>query len=273
MDTEFSYWLCYIKLLVCNSDNNSCQWNLVYSSVPAKNYWDLLGFQNEQLTIIAIFKFHPMDRCAIAEIDEPEQLKVSMKVLIVEDNLRNFSLLAKHFIRRCNLVAYYGFDVETVMQLATNKQVDIIIVKSYGSIYEEVDWAKNILILKSNPETAQIPIILKWGGQFTAIDKERFLNSGVNALIQADPGNINPLIEKIEHTISANNSRQNTISNFTTSKLKNKVSDYQPFKKQKKIILDIIELRVLQFMFGTGYAVVLFFRFLERLNPFRKKYK
>ena len=101
----------------------------------------------------------------------------------------------------------------------------------------------------------------------------RFLNSGVNALIQADPGNINPLIEKIEHTISANNSRQNTTSNFTTSKLKNKVSDYQPFKKQKKIILDIIELRVLQFMFGTGYAVVLFFGFLERLNPFRKKYK
>ena len=174
---------------------------------------------------------------------------------------------------RVNLVAYYGFDVETVMQLATNKQVDIIIVKSYGSIYEEVDWAKNILILKSNPETAQIPIILRWGGQFMASDKERFLASGVDAFIQADPGNMNPLIEKIQDTISANNSRQSTTSNFRTSNLNNKVSDYEPFKKQKKLILDFIELKLLQFMMGTGYTVVLFFGLLERLNPFRKKYK
>lgn len=165
MDTEFSYWLCYIKLLVCDSDENSCQRNLVYSSVPAKNYWNLLGFQNEQLTIIAIFKFHPMNRCAIAEIDEPEQNRTLTKVLIIEDNWLNFSIVARRFMR-VNLALYYGFDVETVMQLATNRQVDIIIVNSgYGRRYEEVDWTKNILILKSNPETAQIPVIVKLSGQ------------------------------------------------------------------------------------------------------------
>jgi len=56
MDSEFSLWLCYVNLLVCDPDKNSCQCDLVYRSVPAKNDWDLVGFQNEQLTIIAIFK-------------------------------------------------------------------------------------------------------------------------------------------------------------------------------------------------------------------------
>ena len=131
MDTEFSLWLCYIKLLGCDSDNNSCQLDLVYRSVPAKSYNDLVGFQNEQLTIIAIFKFHPMNCCAIAEIDESEQVKASIKVLMIEDNFLNFRVWGWP-MSKANLVAYYGFDVETVMQLATNKQVDIIIVKSYG---------------------------------------------------------------------------------------------------------------------------------------------
>ncbi|MEG5055191.1 MULTISPECIES: hypothetical protein [unclassified Microcoleus] len=268
MNSEFSYWLCYVKLLVCDSDKNSCQWDLVYCSIPAEKYNDLVGFQNEKLTVIAIFQFHPTTRCAIAELDEPEQIKVLRKVLIVENDWMNFSMVARRFMR-VNLVAYYGFDVETVMQLATNKQVDIIIVKSYGSIYEEVDWAKNILILKSNAETAQIPIILKWGGQFMASDRERFSASGVDDFIQADPGNMNCLIEKIQHTLSANDYSQNT-----TISLKKKVKDYRPVEIQKESLSDFIAVKIYQFTMITGQLVFcLIFEFLQRYSPFRKKYK
>ncbi|MEG4208426.1 hypothetical protein QUA20_31755 [Microcoleus sp. Pol7_A1] len=144
-----------LVLLVCDSHKNSCQWDLVYCSVPAKSYNDLLGFQNdEKLTIIAIFKFHPMNRCVLAEIGESEQIQASIKLLIVEDNLLNFSLLARRFMR-VNLVTYYGFDVEAVMQTVANKQVDIIIVKpNYLRKYREVNWMENIRMLKSNPHSA-----------------------------------------------------------------------------------------------------------------------
>lgn len=83
-------------------------------------------------------------------------------------------------------------------------------------------------MLKSNPQTAQIPIILKWAGQFTASDRERFSASGVNVFIQADPGNTNSLIEKTQDTLSANDFSQNTTIN-----LKNQVSDYRQVKIQK----------------------------------------
>ena len=169
MNSEFYLWLSSVKLLVYDPDKNSCGWNLVYRSLPAKYYNHLSGFQNEKLIIIAILKFHPMNRCAIAEIDEPEQIKASINVLMIENNLYNIRLWTTVFMKTSNLVAYYGFDVETVMQLAANKQVDIIIVNTiyvvYGDKYREVDWTKNILMLKSNPETAQIPVIVKLSGQ------------------------------------------------------------------------------------------------------------
>jgi hypothetical protein len=66
MNSEFSWWLCYVKLLVYDPDKNSCRWDLVYRSLPAKYYNPLSGFPNEKLTIIAILKFHPMNRCATA---------------------------------------------------------------------------------------------------------------------------------------------------------------------------------------------------------------
>ncbi len=66
MNSEFYLWLCYVKLLVYGSDKNSCRWDLVYRSLPAKSYNHLSGLANEKLTIIAILKFYPMNRCAMA---------------------------------------------------------------------------------------------------------------------------------------------------------------------------------------------------------------
>jgi CheY-like chemotaxis protein len=170
-----------------------------------------------------------MNRCAIAEIDEFEQIKASIKVLRVEDNLSNFRIWAKWF-RKFNLVTYYGLDVEIVMQIAANKQVDIIIVKpTYSGKYREVNWRENIRMLKSNPETAQIPVILKLSNGIMVGDQERYLaESGADDAIRLNPGSMNPLVEKIQDTLSANNSSQNTTIN-----LKNRVTDYRPVKIQK----------------------------------------
>jgi len=66
MNSVFFCWLFYVKSLVYDSDKNSCRWDLVYRSLPAKSYNHLSGFPNERLTIIAIFKFYPMNRCAMA---------------------------------------------------------------------------------------------------------------------------------------------------------------------------------------------------------------
>ena len=66
MNSVFFCWLFYVKLLVYYPDKNSCRWDLVYRSLPAKSYNHLSGFPNENLTIIAILKFYPMNRCAMA---------------------------------------------------------------------------------------------------------------------------------------------------------------------------------------------------------------
>lgn len=268
MNGGFSFWLCYVKLLVCDPDKNSCQWDLVYCSLPAKVYDHLLGFQNENLKIIAIFNFHPMNRCAIAEIDEPEQIKASIKVLMVEDNLFNISLWAKWFMRTSNLVAYYGFDVETVMQIAANKQVDIIIVNTgYWGKYRQVDWIENIRMLKSNPETAQIPVILKLSGQVMAGDRDRYLaESGANDAIRVDPGSFNSFVEKIKSNLPKDDPSPNTKIN-----LKKRFSGSQTVEVQKESVLDFLAWKIFQLII---LIVSLFVPLIDAISgrdkPFRK---
>ncbi len=271
MASKFFLWLCYVHLLVWDSDKSSYQWDFVYCSLPAQTYQDLVSFQNENLKIISIFNFHPMNYCTIAEIDEPEHIKASIKVLIVGDNWLNFSVMVRRFIRKFNLVAYNGFDIKTTMEIAVNKQVDIIIVNTaYSDIYhdKQVNGVEIATMLKINPETAQIPVILKLGGQIMVGDRERyFAQSGANDAIRLQPESESweLLVQKIKDNLSTNDSNQNTAIN-----LKNKVSSYQPFKKQKELILDFIELKVLQSIIITARCVYLIFEFLERLNPFRK---
>ncbi|MEG4407970.1 hypothetical protein [Microcoleus sp. MON2_D5] len=272
MSSGFSFWLCYTKLLVCDPDKNSCRWNLVYCSFPAKAWFHLLGFQNEQLKIIAIFNFHPMNCCAIAEIDEPEQLKASTKVLMVGDDWLNFSLAAKTFRFKSTFVAYYGFDVETAMQIAANKQVDIIVVNTaYSGQYNDtqVNGVKIAKMLKLNPETAQIPVILKLCGQLMVGDRERYLcESGADDAIRLEPANWEFLIEKIKYNLSVNYCSPNTTIN-----LESRVSGSQPVKiqREKESVLDFIALKVLQIYLWIGVVIVYFYSFiLRRYKSFRK---
>jgi len=210
-----------------------------------------------------------MNCCAIAETDETEQIKSSTKALIVENNLLNFNLMARRFIRRFNLLPYYGCDVETIMQIAVKKQVDIIIINTvYSGKYNEkqVNGVEIATMLKFNPETAQIPVILKLGGQIMVGDRERyFAQSGANDAIRLQPESESweLLAQKIKDNLSTNDSSQNTAIN-----LKNKVSSYQPFKKQKKLILDFIDSKALQCVIIKARCVYLIFEFVKGLNPF-----
>ena len=272
MSSGFYFWLCYVKLRVCDPDKKSCQWNLVYCSFPAKAWSDLLGFQNEHFKIIAIFNFHPMNCCAIAEIDEPEQLKASIKVLIVEDNLFNFTLIAKIFKSKSTLVAYYGFDVETAMQIAANKQVDIIIVNTaYSGKYNDrqVNGVKIAKMLKLNPAIAQIPVILKLGGQVMVGDRERYLNeSGAGDAIRLEPGNWDLFIEKIKYNLPGDDGNPNTRIN-----LKNRVSGSRPVKiqEEKESVLELIAFKVYQIFLLTAFVLVSLFSFISRrYKSFRK---
>lgn len=271
MSSEFSFWLCYVKLLVCDLDKNSCRWNLVYCSFPAQALSHLQGFQNEHLKIIAVLNFHPINCCAIAEIDEPEQLKASTKVLMVGDNLLNFGMAAKMFMFKSNLVAYYGFDVKTAMQIAANKQVDIIVVNTaYSGKYNntQVNGVQIAKMLKVNPETAQIPVILKLCGQVMVGDRERYLEeSGADDAIRLDPASWDFLIEKIKYNLSVNDSRLNTKINLT-----NRVSGSQPVKiqREKESVLDFIAYKIYLHVMISARVVFLIFDFLRRYRPFKK---
>lgn len=266
MSSRFSFWLCYVKLLVCEPDKNSCHWNLVYCSFPAKAGYDLLGFQNENLKIIAIFNFHPMNCCTIAEIDAPEELKASTKVLIVGDNWLNFSVVAKTLRFKSTFVAYNGFDVETAMQIAANKQVDIIVVNTaYSGKYNDtqVNGVKLAKMLKLNPDNAQIPVILKLCGQLMVGDRERYLDeSGADDAIRLAPGSIDLLVEKIQQTLSTNNFNQNI-----TISLKNEVSNHPPFKIQKEkesaVNLEHLAYTIYLVIACSGYSVYFIRNFLQ----------
>lgn len=271
MNSGFFFWLCYVKLLVCDPDKNTCRWNLVYCSFPAKVFSDLLGFQNEHLKIIAIFKFHPMNCCAIAEIDEPEQLKASTKVLMVGDNLLNFTLAAKMLMLKSNLVAYYGFDVETAMQIAANKQVDVIVVNTmYSGKYNDtqMNGVKIAKMLKLNPEIAQIPVILKLCGQVLVGDRDRYLaESGADDAIRLEPANWNLLVEKIKYNLPVDDPSTNTRIN-----LENRFSSSQPVKiqKEKESVFDFIAFKIYQLIMISGQVIFLIFAFLQRYKLFKK---
>ncbi|MEG3925629.1 MULTISPECIES: hypothetical protein [unclassified Microcoleus] len=275
MNSRFSFWLCYVKLLVCDSAKNSGHGDLVYCSLPAENYRDLVTFQNEKLKIIAIFNFHPMNHCAIAEIEEPEQLAASIKVLIVGDNRLNFSGAAMRFIIKFNLVAYYGFDVETTMQIAVNKQVDIIMVNTaYSGKYndKQVNGVEIAKMLKLNPETAQLPVILNLRGQLMVGDQERyFAESGADDAIRLQPESWELLVKKIKDNLPKDNLPADD-SSLNTRINKNRVSGYQPVKiqEEKESVLDFIAFKIYQLMLITGGSIYLTYAFLQRYNPFRK---
>lgn len=108
-------------------------------------------------------------------------------VLIVEDDPINFRVFAKILSKRGGLEVKGTEDVEEVLRIATNAEADIILmdVSLAHSIYEgkAVDGIKITQILKANPDTASLPVILVTAHAMEG-DRENFLKqSGADGYI------------------------------------------------------------------------------------------
>lgn len=108
-------------------------------------------------------------------------------VLIVEDDLINARVFSKILTKRGGLDVKHTEDVEEVMQVAQSKAADIILmdVSLSRSVYQgkPVDGIKITQMLKADPQTANLPIILVTAHAMEG-DRENFLKqSGADGYI------------------------------------------------------------------------------------------
>ena len=108
-------------------------------------------------------------------------------VLIVEDDLVNARVFSKILTKRGGLGVKHTENVEEVMQIAANGEADLILmdVSLSHSVYQgqSVNGIKITQLLKADPQTASLPIILV-AASMMAGDRETFLmQSGADGLI------------------------------------------------------------------------------------------
>ncbi|MBW4581632.1 MAG: response regulator [Tildeniella nuda ZEHNDER 1965/U140] len=108
-------------------------------------------------------------------------------VLIVEDDLINARVFSKILTKRGGLAVKHTENVEEVMQIAHAQEADIILmdVSLSRSVYlgKAVDGIKITQMLKADPMTAKLPIILVTAHAMEG-DRESFLKqSGADAYI------------------------------------------------------------------------------------------
>ncbi|MDJ0650486.1 MAG: response regulator [Xenococcaceae cyanobacterium MO_188.B19] len=108
-------------------------------------------------------------------------------VLIVEDDPINFRVFSKILTKRGGLDVKGTEDVEEVLKFAQSGEIDVILmdVSLANSVYQgtPVDGIKITQMLKSNPETARLPVILVTAHAMQG-DREAFLKqSGADGYI------------------------------------------------------------------------------------------
>ena len=108
-------------------------------------------------------------------------------VLIVEDDMINARVFSKILTKRGGLTVKHTENVEDVMQIAQNHEADVILmdVSLSHSVYQgkPVDGIKITQMLKSDPDTASLPVILVTAHAMDG-DRENFLQqSGADGYI------------------------------------------------------------------------------------------
>ena len=108
-------------------------------------------------------------------------------VLIVEDDLINARVFSKILTKRGGLDVKHTENVQEVMEIAQSGGIDLILmdVSLSRSVYkgQSVDGIKITQMLKSDPQTANLPIILVTAHAMEG-DKENFLKqSGADGYI------------------------------------------------------------------------------------------
>ncbi len=122
-------------------------------------------------------------------------------VLIVEDDPINARVFSKILTKRGGLKVKHTENVEEVIQIATDKQADIILmdVSLAHSVYQgkSVDGIKITQMLKADPETAKLPIILVTAHAMEG-DRDNFLNrSGADGYISKPDVDHQEFVEQI----------------------------------------------------------------------------
>lgn len=108
-------------------------------------------------------------------------------VLIVEDDPINARVFSKILTKRGGYAVKHTEDVEEVLRVARNHEVDLILmdVSLAHSVYQgrAIDGIRITQLLKADPETATLPIILVTAHAMQG-DRENFLNqSGADGYI------------------------------------------------------------------------------------------
>lgn len=108
-------------------------------------------------------------------------------VLIVEDDLINARVFSKILTKRGGLAVKHTENVDEVIQIAQDREADIILmdVSLAHSVYQgkPVDGIKITQMLKANPDTADLPVILVTAHAMDG-DRENFLSlSGADGYI------------------------------------------------------------------------------------------
>ncbi len=124
-------------------------------------------------------------------------------VLIVEDDQVNARVFSKILSKRGGLTVKHTENVEEVMKMAHSGEADLILmdVSLARSVYDgkSVDGIKITQLLKADPQTAKLPIILVTAHAMAG-DREDFLaQSGADGYISK------PVIDHVEfvNTIKA----------------------------------------------------------------------
>jgi len=108
-------------------------------------------------------------------------------VLIVEDDLVNARVFSKILTKRGGMTVKHTEDVEEVMTIAQNGEADVVLmdVSLAHSMYQgkPMDGIKITQLLKGNPDTANLPVILVTAHAMDG-DRENFLaQSGADGYI------------------------------------------------------------------------------------------
>ncbi|WP_019505269.1 response regulator [Pleurocapsa sp. PCC 7319] len=127
-------------------------------------------------------------------------------VLIVEDDPINYRVFSKILTKKGGLQVQGTEIVEEVLQLAQSGEVDVILmdIALANSIYEgkPVDGIKITQMLKSDPKTAHLPIILVTAHAMEG-DRENFLKqSGADGYISKPVVNHQEFIQQIVSLIN-----------------------------------------------------------------------
>lgn len=129
-------------------------------------------------------------------------------VLIVEDDPINARVFSKILTKRGGLAVKHTENVDEVMEIAQKREADIILmdVSLAHSMYQgkPVDGIKITQMLKANPDTATLPVILVTAHAMDG-DRENFLNlSGADGYISKPVVDHQQFVDQIKAIIEAN---------------------------------------------------------------------